>query len=154
MEPIRGGMLRALKVQAFARLAITYTSDELADWMAMVALAVLVYDETKDPLATTALFVACRFLPGLVVPALAARLDHLPAGRLLGWVYGLGAVALAVLALTSSAFWLPGLLVLTFAFGTLAAIGRTVTRALTPALLEPAGLLREGNALLNFGFAA
>ena len=146
-------MLRALRVPAFARLAITYTSDELADWMAMVALAVLVYDQTKSPLATTALFVACRFLPGLVVPALAARLDGIPAGRLLGAVYGLGAGCLAALALTAEAFWLPSLLVLTFAFGTLAAMGRTVTRALTPALLEPKGLLREGNALLNFGFA-
>ena len=147
-------MLRALRVPAFARLAATYTSDELADWMAMVALAVLVYDQTKSPLATTALFVACRFLPGIVVPALAARLDGIPAGRLLGVVYGLGAACLAALALTAEAFWLPSLLVLTFAFGTLAAVGRTVTRALTPALLEPEGLLREGNALLNFGFAA
>lgn len=147
-------MLRALKVPAFARLAATYTSDELADWMAMVALAVLVYDRTKDPLATTALFVACRFLPGLVVPALAGRLEGLPGGRLLGCVYGLGAVCLFALAATAEAFWLPSLLALTFAFGTLAAVGRTVTRALTPALLEPAGILREGNAVLNFGFAA
>jgi hypothetical protein len=147
-------MLRALRVPAFARLAVTYTLDELADWMAMIALAVVVYDRTGSALAPTALMVANRFAPGLVVPALAARLDRWPAGRLLAAVYALGAVALAGLAALTAAFWLPGVLALTFVVGVLAAVGRTVTRATTPAVLGPAGLLAEGNAVLNTGFAA
>ncbi len=147
-------MLRALHVPAFARLAATYTLDELADWMAMIALAVVVFDRTGSALAPTALMVANRFAPGLVVPALAARLDRVPAGRLLAAVYALGALALAGLAALTAAFWLPGVLALTFVVGVLAAIGRTVTRAATPAVLGPAGLLAEGNAVLNMGFAA
>ena len=146
-------IVQALRIPGFGRLAATYTLNEFADWLATIALSVLVYDATRDPLATTALFVAAKFLPGLLVPPLAARVDGLAVGRLLGRLYLLEAAALAVLAATSASFLLPLILVLALADGTLAALARAATRSATVALLEPRESLREGNAALNVGFS-
>jgi MFS family permease len=146
-------ILRTLRVPSFGRLALTYALNEMADWFASIALAVLVYDQTGDPLATTALFLGNRFLPAFVVPALAARLDSLPAARTLAGMYVVEAVALAVLALTSGAFWLPAVLALACFDGTVASTARALTRSATVALMEPKGLLRDGNAALNLSFS-
>lgn len=146
-------MRRALRIRPFRTLAGAYTLNELGDWLATIALAVLVYNQTGDALATTALFVSTKFLPSLLVPALAARAERLPTGRSLGGLYIAEALAFAALALTASAFSLVLVCVLAFIDGTLAATGRAVTRAATVALLEPAGVLREGNAALNLGFS-
>jgi Transmembrane secretion effector len=147
-------IVHALRVPGFARLATTYTLNELADWLAAIALSILVFDATGDPMATTALFLAVKFAPGLLVPALAARLERYPVARVLRAVYLLEACVLVVLALLVGSFWLPLVLALGLVDGTLAAVARATTRAATPALLEPHGLLREGNATLNVGFAA
>lgn len=144
----------ALRAPGFARLALTYTLDELADWLATIALSVLVYDATGSALATTALFLAAKFAPAFLVPPLTARFDGAPAPRVLGCAYAIEAVLLAILAVTTATFWLPAVLVLALLVGTLAAFGRATTRAATVAVLEPAGLLREGNATLNVGFSA
>ena len=155
-RPIRMAMhaiVQALRIPAFRRLAATYTLNELADWLATIALSVLVYDATRDPLATTALFVCAKFVPGFLVPPLAARLDGLPVARVLGRVYALETVALVVLAVTADAFWLPLVLGLALVDGTMAAVARATTRSATVAVLEPAGRLREGNAALNIGFS-
>jgi MFS family permease len=146
-------IVQALRVPGFGRLAATYTLNELADWLATIALSILVYDATKDPLATTALFVAAKFLPGLIVPALAARLDGMDVGRLLARLYVFEAVALTVLALTAGSFLLPLVLALALFDGTLAAVARATTRTATVAVLEPVDRLREGNAALNIGFS-
>ncbi|HEX8207549.1 MAG TPA: MFS transporter [Solirubrobacteraceae bacterium] len=147
-------IVQTLRIPAFGRLAATYTLNELADWLATIALSILVYDATRDPLATTALFVAAKFLPGLLVPALAARLDGMPTGRLLSRVYAFETVALVVLAATADAFFLPLILALALADGTFAALARATTRTATVAVLEPQERLREGNAALNVGFSA
>jgi MFS family permease len=146
-------IVQALRVPAFGRLAATYSLNELADWLATIALSVLVYDATRDPLATTALFVCAKFAPGFLVPPLAARFDGLPVGRVLGRVYVAEAVALAILAATSATFLLPVVLVLSLVDGALAAVARATTRSATVAVLEPEGRLREGNAALNMGFS-
>ena len=147
-------ILRPLRIRGFARLATAYTLNELADWLATITLAILVYDATRDPLATTALFVAAKFLPALAVPAIAARLEGRAVGRVLCRAY-LGETAIfAALALTADSFWLPLVILLALLDGTVAASARAVTRAATVALLEPTGRLREGNALLNVGFSA
>jgi MFS family permease len=146
-------IVQALRVPAFARLAATYTFNELADWLATIALSVLVYDATGDPLATTALFVCAKFVPGFFVPALAARLDGMPVGRVLARLYVVEAVALVALAATTGVFWLPLVLALALLDGTLAAVARATTRAATVAVLEPEGRLREGNAAMNIGFS-
>ena len=145
--------MRTLTIPSFARLASTYALNEIADWFASIALAVLVYDATGSPLATTALFLGNRFLPAFVVPALAARLDSLPVARTLASLYAVEAVLLVVLAVSSGAFWLPAVVVLATLDGTLAATARAITRSATVALMEPKGLLREGNATLNLSFA-
>lgn len=147
-------IVQALRIPGFGRLAATYTLNELADWLATIALSVLVYDATRDPLATTALFVAAKFLPGLLVPAFAARLDGLPVARLLSRLYVFETLALAGLALTAGTFWLPAVLVLALFDGTLAALARATTRSATVAVLEPREQLREGNAALNIGFSS
>ena len=147
-------MRRALQLGSFRRLATAYTLNEFGDWLATIALALLVFARTGDPLAMTALFIAAKFVPALLVPALTARIERLAVARALGALYVAEALAFGGLALSAQAFSLVVVCALAFANGTLAATGRAVTRAATVALLEPRGLLREGNAALNFGFAA
>src|SRR5687768_1942629 len=147
-------IVQSLRVPGFGRLAATYTLNEVADWLATIALSILVYDATRDPFATTALFVCAKFLPAFLVPPLTARLDGLPVGRVLGGAYVIETAALVALAVTSDAFWLPAVLALALLDGTLAAVARATTRTATVAILEPAGQLREGNAALNVGFSA
>ena len=64
---------------AFGRLLFSYTTNSIGDYVGLVALAVLVYGETQDPLATTALFIAAQFLPAFVAPVLTAKVDQLVA---------------------------------------------------------------------------
>lgn len=146
-------VLQALRLPGFARLAITFTLNDLAHFLATIALSLLVYDQTGDAAATTALFLAAEFLPGLVVPALAARVDGMQPARVLGIAYVLEAALLGGIALLTGAFWLPLVLVLAFVNGALATTGRAVTRSASVALLEPHGALRAGNAALNVGFS-
>jgi hypothetical protein len=147
-------ILRALKVPSFGRLFGTYALNEIADWCASIALAVLVYRATGDALATTALFVGNRFLPAFIVPVLAAKVETLPTARALAGIYVLEALVLAGLAFSTGQFVLVVVVVLAFVDGTLAATARAVTRAATVALMEPKGLLREGNAAMNFSFSS
>jgi len=146
-------MLQAIRVPGFARLLSTYTINDFAHLLATIALSILVYDQTRDPFATTALFLAAEFLPGLLVPALVARVDGMRPARVLGTAYVLEALALGGVALLTGGFWLPLVLALAFVNGLLATMGRAITRAATVAVLEPAGALREGNAALNVGFS-
>lgn len=147
-------IVQALRLPGFGRLAVTYTLNEVADWLATIALSILVYDATRDPLATTALFLFAKFLPGFVVPALSARLEGVGISRLLARLYTLETLALVVLAATAESFWLPLVLALALFDGTLAAVARAGTRTATVAVLEPQDKLREGNAALNLGFSA
>jgi len=91
-------------------------------------------------------------LPSLAVPGLTARLDHLPVQRALGLLFGLQTAACAGLATFAADFSLAMLLVLACINGAAAVTSRAIVRAGTVHLLEPAGLLREGNAALNLGF--
>lgn len=147
-------VLQPLRVRGFARLASSYTLNELADWMATIALSVLVFDATGDPLATTALFIAMKFVPGFLVPVLTARLERRPVGLLLGVLYTVEAAALATAAVTSGTFSLPVILVLALIGGTVAATAQATTRSATFGVLNPANQLRAGNALMNMGFSA
>ena len=147
-------MRSALELPAFRRLALSYTLNELCDWMGIVALAVLVYDRTSSALATAGLFVAGKFLPSLLVPALTVRAERLPVARSLAGLYALEAAVFTALALVAGDPWIPVVCVLAFVDGTIAATGRAITRAATVAVLEPASLLRQGNAALNLGFSA
>lgn len=146
IDPLRGRLFR--------RLATTYAVNELGDWMGIVALSVLVFDQTDSALATAALFLGTRFLPALLAPLMVTRAERPPPRFALPVIYGAEAAAFGGLALLASAdhFSLVGVIALATVDGALALTGRALTRAVVATLLEPTGELRAGNALLNIAF--
>jgi predicted MFS family arabinose efflux permease len=103
---------------------------------------------------TAALFLAGKFVPALIAPFLTARLDRLPVRRTLPWLYLIEALAFIALAwIATSDFELLPVLALALLDGAVAVTARALTRGAIAAILQPAHLLREGNALLNIGFA-
>jgi MFS family permease len=148
------GRLAPLAVRPFGRLLSSYTLNELGDSVGVVALAVLVYDRTQAVAPTAAFFLTAKFLPALIAPALTARVDQLAIRRSLPAIYVAEAIAFALLALIAdSNFLLAPVLLLGLIDGTLALTGRSLTRGAVAAVLQPANQLKEGNALLNIGFA-
>src|SRR5688572_4250333 len=141
-------------MRGFRALVGTYVVNELGNWLGEIALAILVFDQTGSPVATAALFLAMQFLPAFLAPVLVSRLESLPANRSLPLLYGLEAVAFAVLALLAQEFIFAAVIVLAAIDGALAASARALTRASVGAILTSPGMLREGNAVLNFGFTA
>src|SRR5919112_43406 len=123
--PIRAN-LAPLRVPAFGRLLFSYTTNSIGDYVGLVALAVLVYHETEDPLATTALFISAQFLPAIF----------------------------ALLAVLANSFSLVPVLALALLDGALMLTARGLSRGAVNSVLQPTRLLREGNGLLNVGFAA
>jgi MFS family permease len=140
-------------VPAFGRLLFSYTTNSIGDYVGLVALAVLVYGETRDPLATTALFITAQFLPAFIAPALTARVDQLAPRRALPSIYVGEALVFGLLALLADEFILPAVLVLALVDGVLMLTARGLSRGAVNAILQPVGVLREGNGLLNIGFA-
>jgi MFS family permease len=148
------GRFAPLAVRPFGRLLASYTLNELGDAVGIVALAVLVYNRTEAVAPTAAFFLVAKFLPALVAPALTARLDQAALRRSLPALYGVEALVFAALALIADGtFVLPLVLALGLVDGALAITGRGLTRGAVAGVLQPVGLLREGNALLNIGFA-
>lgn len=146
------GLAAPLRRPVFRRLAITYAINELGDWMGLIALSVLVYDQTESALATAALFVGTGFAPALLAPALVARVE-LPSPRFaLPVLYAAEAAAFGALALLSVNFSLAGVVLLGALDGTLMLAARALTRSVAASLLEPVGELRAGNAILNLAF--
>ena len=113
----------------------------------------LVYGETHDPLATTALFVAAQFLPAFAAPALTANVDQLALRRVLPGIYAGEAAAFVLLALLANSFSLAPVLALALIDGVLMLTARGLSRGAVNAVLQPVGQLRDGNGLLNIGFA-
>jgi MFS family permease len=146
--------LRPLRIPAFPRLAAANLVNELGNWLGEIALAVLVFDQTGSPMATAALFVGVHFVPALATPPLVARIEHLPSRLSLSLLYGLEAAVFAALALLAGDFALGAVLALAAVDGSLASAARALTRSAAAGALKPAGLLREGNAILNIGFTA
>jgi MFS family permease len=148
------GRFAPLAVRPFSRLLASYTVNELGDSVGIVALAVLVYDRTQAVAPTAAFFIAAKFLPALLAPLVTARLDQMAVRRSLPGIYLLEAAVFATLALIASGdFFLPLVLALALLDGALAITGRGLTRGAVATVLQPAGLLKEGNALMNIGFA-
>ena len=150
------GALRPLRLPGFGRLAGAYLVNEMGNWLGEVALAIVVFEQTGSPVAVAALFVAMQFVPALATSPLIARIDHLHSRRALGMLYIAEALAFSALALlaTDSTFVLVAVLAIAAVDGTLATAARARTRAAAASILEPSGLLREGNGLLNVGFTA
>jgi MFS family permease len=151
---VQQGRLAPLAVKPFSRLLSSYTVNELGDSVGIVALAVLVYDRTEAVAPTAAFFLSAKFLPALIAPVLTARLDQVALRRSLPSLYVVEALAFAALALIAQTdFVLPLVLALGLLDGALAITGRSLTRGAVATVLGPAGLLKEGNALMNIGFA-
>ncbi len=144
--------LRPLRLPAFPSLGLAYLVNELGNWLGEIALALLVFDQTGDPMAVAALFCGMHFAPALLGPPIVARLERYPARVTLPALYAIEAAAFAALALLSSQFALLAVLALATLDGSVASAARALTRASAAAVLAPAGQLREGNALLNVAF--
>src|SRR3954447_16992778 len=143
-----------LRIRGFPQLAAAYFVNELGDWLATMALAVLVFGPAGSALATAALFLGGRFLPALVVPAAVARLEGIPTKRVLPVLYLAEALAFAALAALSSSFSLAAIIAIAAVDGAMAGSARALVRAVSGTMLTAAGRLREGNAILNYGFTA
>ena len=147
-----GGLLAPLRRPAFRRLAISYTVNELGDWLGIVALSVLVFEQTGSALATAALFLGTGFLPALLTPLLVVRAERGAPRHVLPVIYCGEAAVFGGLALSADHFSLPVVVALAALDGTLALAARALTRAVAAAMLADAGELRAGNAILNVAF--
>jgi MFS family permease len=141
-----------LRRPAFRRLAISYAVNELGDWLGIVALSVLVYERTGSAMATAALFIGTGFLPALLTPLLVARAERPPPRVVLPTLYAIEAAAFGALALLAGHFSLAAVVAVATVDGALALTARTLTRAVSAAMLEPHDELRAGNAILNVAF--
>jgi MFS family permease len=150
----RSAITAPLRRPLFRRLWITYALNEMGDWMGIVALSVLVYEATGSALATTVLFLGTRFLPAFLAPLLVTRIERPPPRLALPLVYCGETAVFGALALLVPHFSLVAIVALATVDGTLALAGRALTRAVVASVLEPAGELREGNAVLNVAFTA
>jgi MFS family permease len=147
------GAFEPLRIRPFRRLLVSYLLNEVGDMVGLVALALLVYGETGNAVATAGLFIALNVAPAFLSPLLTSRVDLLPVGRALPAIYALEAVVFVGLALFADSFVLVGVLALGLVDGTLAVTGRSLTRGAVGRLLQDPGQLRAGNGLLNVSFA-
>jgi hypothetical protein len=138
-----------LRIPAFRRLIGVYAINRLGDMIALIAMALVVWDRTHSVWATTGLFAALEFVPALAAPAITARLDRLPVARVLGVLYAIEAAIFVTLASLTHAFALAPFLLLVVAEGMIAVVTRAICRGSLATVLEPSGQLREGIALLN-----
>jgi MFS family permease len=115
---------------------------------------VLVFDLTNSPLATAGLFLGTRFLPAFLGPVLVTRVERLRPRVVLPLIYVVETAAFGALAVLATHFSLALVIVVATIDGTMALAGRSLTRAIVAALLEPTGELRQGNGLLNIAFTA
>jgi MFS family permease len=146
------GLRAPLRRPAFRRLALSYAVNEMGDWLGIVALSVLVFDLTDSALATALLFIGTGFLPALLTPVMVARLERPPPRFVLPTIYAGEAAVFGALALLAGNFSLPAVVAVATIDGALALTARTLTRAVSAAILEPEGELRAGNAVLNVAF--
>jgi MFS family permease len=141
-----------LRRPAFRRLAFSYAVNEMGDWLGLIALSVLVFDRTDSALATAGLFLGTGVIPALLTPVVVARLERPPPRLVLPAIYAGEAAAFLALALLADHFSLAAVIAIAAIDGALALTARTLTRAVTAAMLEPEGELRAGNAILNIAF--
>ncbi len=148
--------LGTLRLPGFGRLAVASLVNELGNWLGEIALAIVVFDQTGSPVATAGLFVAMQFVPAIATPP--ARRPARPAPQPQRADPALpargGGVPGARGPRGRETFVLAAVLAVAAFDGTLATAARARTRATAASILEPHGLLREGNGILNIGFTA
>lgn len=92
-------------------------------------------------------------MPAFIAPALTARVDQLALRRILPGLYLAEALIFGLLAVLAEVFVLELVLVLVAIDGMLMLTARGLTRGAVNAVMSPLALLREGNGLINVGFA-
>ena len=145
--------LEPLAIRPFGRLLGSYTLNELGDSVGLVALAVLVFDRTEAVAPTAAFFLAAKFLPALIAPALTTYLDRYALRRVLPALYVLEAAAfagLAFFAVDDRSSWPPSR---AGARRRDAGDHRAQARAAPSPPCCSHRQLGAGNALMNLGFA-
>ncbi len=146
-------MKRVLELPAYRRLLLAYTLNELAWAIGSLALSYLVYRRTGSAVGAAAFFLAAQFVPALIAPMLVARVDQLHPRRVLPLLYASEGVLFAALGFLAGRSPVPLVLGLALVDGTLALTARPLARATTAGVTRKAGLLREGNALINTCFS-
>jgi hypothetical protein len=141
-----------LRLRAFRRLAAAYTVDALGDWFGEIALSVAVLALTGRPAAVVAVWVLHRWVPGMAAPFLTVRLARRPLARTLPALYLGEAVAWTALVPVLGGGHLAVAAALVVADGFMAPVARALARTATVEVTRPAGLHREGNAVLNVIF--
>jgi hypothetical protein len=143
--------LRPLRLPAFRRLLVAYSVNQLGDWAAEISLAVIVFAATHNPAAVAATWVAHRCAFALLAPLLVARLECYRADRVLPAIYVIEAGLFLGVAAAPIA-GLPVVLALVAVDGLLSTAARALARSTLVSVTRPAGLHREGNALINVMF--
>src|ERR1700759_3559286 len=114
------GLGAPLRRKAFRRLAASFAVNEMGDWLGLIALSVLVFEKTGSALPTTALFLGTGILPALLPPVLVARFERPPPRLVLPTIYAVEAAAFGALAVLSSHFSLPVVVIIAALDGALA----------------------------------
>jgi hypothetical protein len=147
------GLRASLRVPEFRALLVSYVINRAGDVVGALALAVIVFGATRSALATAMLFLATQFVPGLVGPAIVARIDCVAPGRILPRIYVVeGGLFLALAGLVHSAAIAP-IVAIAFIDAALAFCARTITRSAVASTLIPHDLMPEGKAAFNLALA-
>lgn len=142
-----------MELPAFRRLVATAMLNQLAASIATVALSLLVYRRTGSALGAAAFFLCSQFAPALISPLLVARLDQRSAHLVLTAIYALEGLVFLALAWVATRFALAPVLALALVDGALALTARVLARAAWTSVASPAGLLRDGNAVINAAYS-
>ena len=142
-----------LRLPTYRRLLAAYTLNQLAWAIASVSLSYVIYRRTGSAVGAAAFFLCAMFIPALLSPVAVARLDQRASRPVLSLLYAIEGLLYLALAAVTSSFSLAAVLILVLVDGTLALSARALSRAATVAVSSPAGLLREGNALMNTAFS-
>lgn len=142
-------MAQVLKLPAYRRLLLAYGLTLVAWKVVEVALAILVYRRTGSALGAAAFFLSAQFVPAFFSPSLVARLDRRSPRKVLPALYIVESLLFLLLALLVGHVAVVFVLALALVDGIVALVVLSLARAATVGVTAPAGLLREGNALMN-----
>jgi predicted MFS family arabinose efflux permease len=143
-----------LKLPAYRRLLTAYALNELAFWVGSLALTVLVYRKTGSAFGATGFFLCSQVAPAALSPWLVSRLDRAAPRVVLPALYAVEGLLFLVLSWFAHRFDLAAVLSLTLLDGVCALAARALARAATVTVLNPVGLLGDGNAVMNAAFTA
>jgi MFS family permease len=144
---------RVLELPAYRRLLVSYVLNELAWGIGTLALSFLIYRRTGSAVGAAAFYLCTQFVPALLAPLIVARLDQRHPRRVLPALYTVEGALFAALGVLATRSPVPLVLALALIDGMFALTARPLARTTVAAVTRPAGLLREGNALLNTCFS-